>query len=253
MKFHHIRSFLNKRYVHPVFQKIHIFRILRSIDFDGFSKIKEKYENTPTGKKKAKYLNLQKCVRIALGQIHELNLHTSAKLNILDIGTGSGYFPYVCKYFGHSATGTERAAEDFVLKGTLNLDPLNSMYMETNQLLGIKRIPWTIRGFEPAPEFDQKFDLITAFAVMFDRKGDSGYRWDEKEWEFFIRDIVHNLLTDEGKIYIRLNLHYKHHHKKIQENDEFLKRACKYFISTGAEIRNNIVYYKSIRQIRTAL
>ena len=39
---------------------------------------------------------------------YELGLHRSPpRRKVLDLGTGCGYFPYICNYFGHTTVTTD--------------------------------------------------------------------------------------------------------------------------------------------------
>src|SRR6478735_5135628 len=54
------------------------------------------------------YLDAKDWLRKFLQEILRLQLHTSPPKRILDLGTGPGYFIYVCRYLGHEVLGLER-------------------------------------------------------------------------------------------------------------------------------------------------
>ena len=62
-----------------------------------------------------------------------------------------------------------------------------------------------IAAFESLDVPHQKFDLITAFSVTFDRDAER-HRWRRDEWQFLLRDL-RRLLVDDGRIFLRLNRH----------------------------------------------
>ena len=107
-----------------------------------------------------------------------LKLHKNKAKNILDIGSGAGYFGYVVKFFGHSYTGLDI--------------PTNDFYACTNKTYNNSIITRTI---SPKSEVDlpesNGFDLITSFSITFNRKyvENRAIYWSESDWDFFLKDI----------------------------------------------------------------
>jgi SAM-dependent methyltransferase len=111
-------------------------------------------------------------------------------LRVLDIGSGAGYFLFVCKQLGHSVMG-------------LDLDwPL--MYAEMFEMMQMPRRVWRIEPFQPLPDLGGRFDFLTGFAVCFNSHG-SEQVWGIKEWEFFLDNVEKNVLSESGEIYFELN------------------------------------------------
>ena len=109
---------------------------------------------------------------------------------MLDIGTGFGYFPYICEFFGNYAVAIDV--------------PDHLLFNKVTQFLKVKKIPHRIEPFQPLPNFDQKFDLVTAFQVAFNWY-DRTKPWEEKEWSFFLEDIFTNILKENGEIAFEMN------------------------------------------------
>ena len=78
-------------------------------------------------------------MRRALYSAYELGLHRARPRRVLDLGTGCGYFPYICNYFGHTAV-------------TADLDDV-PMYNEITQFLRLDRRVLSIRAFEEVARF----------------------------------------------------------------------------------------------------
>ena len=74
------------------------------IDTERFYQLKKKYSELGDEYKGMKYLRFNTRFKGRLNYVYQLGLADSKeKKNILDIGTGVGYFPYICNRFGHNA------------------------------------------------------------------------------------------------------------------------------------------------------
>ena len=212
-----------------LFQERHAPQILRSIDTRAYDRVLNRYQGAALEHRKTKYLDLERGVRVALRYLHRARLDAHPPSRVLDIGTGAGYFPYACRYFGHQAIGTEKRSEDFRSDGARQLD---SMYLKLNELLMNERIRWTVRAFEEAPRFDERFDLVTAFSTWFDFDHEGEIRWDERPWKFLLTDLANNVLTERGRISVKLNLHKRN----VAENDQRRERVLKFVTRTGGVV-----------------
>jgi SAM-dependent methyltransferase len=179
------RVFLTRRFVFRVDPD----RIIASIDRQGFEAIHERHAIENPGPNWPKYLDLKKWVGINLRRVRQLELDYGRTKRILDIGSGAGYFLYICKWFGHDAVG-------------LDIDEV-PMYPQMTRLLGLKRIVWRIEAFVPLPDFGSKFDLITAFMICFNNHNREG-RWGVREWDFFLSDVTRHL-NPGGRVWLELN------------------------------------------------
>ena len=138
-----------------------------------------------------KFLNLEVFIPTNLLRIHRLELHQAKALDILDLGTGTGYFPFICEYYGHRAWGLDTGR--------------NVVFNDVTRWLGVKRKVWEIKAFEPIPSLGLKFDLITAYMTNFDRYGED-VRWGCREWDYFFQDLAKNHLNPGGRDFLRLNV-----------------------------------------------
>lgn len=123
---------------------------------------------------------------------YDLGLHEGPPRRVLDIGTGAGHFPFVCRFFGHHAVG---------------IDIDNALYDGIATCLGVER---TIVRVEPRmrlPDLGGRFDLVTACNVTFnDKRTPRGPRlyWSVEEWQFFLDDVVAHHLRRPGTLFIAL-------------------------------------------------
>ena len=124
-----------------------------------------------------------------LQRIRDLELDIGRRRRVLDIGSGSGYFLYICKLLGHDAVG-------------LDVDDM-PMFNQTIALLGVNRVVWRIQKFVPLPDLGKKFDLITAHMICFNNHKVPGL-WGVPEWDFFLDDVS-RFLAPGGRIWFELN------------------------------------------------
>jgi SAM-dependent methyltransferase len=144
------------------------------------------------GSYRFKFLDLKTFLPMTITRAHFIGLHESKGLDILDIGTGTGYFPVVCKYYGHNAMAIDQNG--------------NQVFEDVTKWLNVDRRTWKIRAFQPIPYLGQRFDLVTAFMVNFDRFEGPEYKpWTTKEWDFFLFDLACNHLKDGGRVVLLLN------------------------------------------------
>lgn len=138
-----------------------------------------------------KYLNFDAYIRAYYKDAQMLGLDSEPPRRILDIGTGVGYFPYICAALGNTATAID--VDDY------------PVYNATTAALGIDRYVHRIKAFEPLPALPTKFDLITAFAICFNNHKEPAL-WGVDEWRFFLRDLASNYLAPGGKLFFRFNV-----------------------------------------------
>ncbi len=113
---------------------------------------------------------------------------------ILDIGTGPGYFPFLCRHYGHDVIG-------------LDIGP--PCFGDIAGIIGVKRLMVRVEPMVLLPDFGRRFSLVTAIATMFERlrPGPSvGNRyWSLAQWQFFLSDLMRNQLRYPGRIWIDLD------------------------------------------------
>src|SRR6185295_5768133 len=109
--------------------------IIKTIDHEKFEKIRKRFHVEDPGDTPAKYLDLPTWMEANLQRIRDLELDLGRRRRVLDIGSGSGYFLYICKLLGHDAVG-------------LDVDDM-PMFNQTIALLGVNRVVWRIQKFVP--------------------------------------------------------------------------------------------------------
>jgi SAM-dependent methyltransferase len=167
------------------------FRILKILRLK--LKTKEIFINDHHPESFEKYLNYRFWLLENLTRIFDLGLESSSKkLKVLDIGTGFGYFPFLCSYYGHDAMA-------------IDLND-NEMYNDVIKKLNVKR---HVRRIERNIdiEINEKFDLITAFMICFNNHKTEDI-WNENDWTFFINSLKENNLNQPGTIFLSFNLEF---------------------------------------------
>jgi SAM-dependent methyltransferase len=140
-----------------------------------------------------KYLDVALYTLQKLLLARELGLEGGPSRRVLDIGTGGGHFPFVCRFFGHRVVG---------------IDIENALYEGIAACLGVQRTIVRVEPQTPLPDLGERFDLITACDVTFNDKDDRDGRrvyWTTVEWQFFLNDLVANHLQYPGTLYLKLN------------------------------------------------
>jgi SAM-dependent methyltransferase len=171
----------------------------------------------------AKYAHVDRWLKRHIKKIQDLRLHRSAPKEILDLGCGGGFFLFIAKQFGHSVTGLD--IDEFPLFG------------ELLKLFGVPRKIWTIKPFEPLPDFDRKFDWTTAFSTRFNRDREDRQVWGVKEWEYFLDDVKRHLQPD-GKVFLEIN--------SGKTKSYYPKEVRELFRSRGATLERDYVYFPKI-------
>jgi len=149
-----------------------------------------------------------------------LDLDWGRRKQILDIGSGAGYFLYICKWLAHNPLG-------------LDIDEV-PMYAEMTRMLGLPRVIWRVNAFQRLPEFAHKFDLVTAFMICFNGHK-SPALWGPEEWTFFLDDLE-TRLKPGGRIHLSFN----------RENDGsfYTEATRRFFLERGAVIEEERVTFR---------
>ena len=191
------------------------------LESKGFGRIRSKYANPNDQKGWPKYVDAGHRLELAIRQARSVQLDRRKPLRILDIGSGAGYFLFVCKQLGHRVLGLD-----------LDWPP---MYAETFQMMEMPRCVWRIEPFQPLPDLGGRFDFLTGFAVCFNSHG-SDHVWGIKEWEFFLDDVEKSVLSDSGEMYFELNPEPWGYY--TPELSEFFRRR-------GAQVEGKKVTFKA--------
>ena len=201
------------RWTHPVNKR----RILDDIDWVQFERLREQFPYRPGSPRINRFENVAYWIDINIERAQDLWLDRSPPLHILDLGCGAGYFLYVCKHFGHRVLGFD--TDD---------DPL---FRATIALLDVPRVIGRIGRQTPLPDLHQKFDLITAHRICFNRIGRArdGVEWSPADWKFFIDDIRSRFLNENGRLLLDLN-------PRPDCSSFFTIDLRKFFLAQGARI-----------------
>jgi 2-polyprenyl-3-methyl-5-hydroxy-6-metoxy-1,4-benzoquinol methylase len=118
-----------------------------------------------------------------------MGLEQAGTKKILDIGSGLGVFPWICRLHNHHCTLTD-------------VSP-HQIWRKAHRLLQINR---NYRDLEIVAyqdiELTQQYDIITAHRTVFD---EHDYRWHAEEWTWFLKQLA-PFLTDTGFVFIKTNL-----------------------------------------------
>lgn len=152
----------------------------------------------PTDREGAlKFLHLNFWRQLNVERAVRLGLHHGPRLKIVDLGTGPGFFPFVCHLCGHDVLGVDRPLKEFNDEEAL-------VYSLGPSVLGVPVIRQSIAAFTPL-NLPVQSNLITAYMICFNRhkKPDE---WGRSAWEFFLRDAAKYLMP-EGRICLGFNPH----------------------------------------------
>jgi SAM-dependent methyltransferase len=182
------------RLLHP----LPVGRFLRHIDQAALSELAARHasELLP-GQNWTKYFDARRWLKLNIRRAQDIGLDRARRpLRVLDVGSGAGYFLFVCRELGHSGIGLDVAEPVF--------------YGKIFQQLGLERVVWRVEAREPLPETllaGGKFDLITAFSIAFNGHK-SAHVWGPPEWDFLLNDLRDRFLIPGGRIYFDLNPEY---------------------------------------------
>lgn len=165
--------------------------ILKTIDLKAFEPYQKKYHDAdPRPHGYSKYLDIEPWMVNKLMVVLDLGLDKCKPMRILDIGTGAGYFPFICQYFGHEVV-------------SLDLD-IVPMYNDLCQFLKVDRRTWRVEKYQKLPDVGGKFDLVTAFMIKFNNHYQPDL-WSKPEWKFFVDDLRTNQMNPNGRIFLSFN------------------------------------------------
>lgn len=142
------------------------------------------------GQTYSKYTDFKRYFIINLRRIYRLGLHKSSCLRILDIGSGAGFFCWLCKEYGHDVYALD-------VPGVAIFDYLIPE-------LGIHRTHCCIKPGVPIPKINGSFHLIVAFAICF-HELEGNQRWDHNHWLYFLNDIKKNFAHSGTKMHLFFN------------------------------------------------
>jgi SAM-dependent methyltransferase len=200
--------------------------IIATIDREQFEEIRARHWMDDPGEEPPKYLELPVWIEANLKRIRDLELDVGRSRRILDIGSGNGYFVYICGLLGHDAIG-------------MDIDEM-PMFNEMIELLGVKRRVWRVQPFVPLPNLGGLFDVVTAHQICFNgHKSDQ--LWGVAEWDFFLNDLSRHL-SDRGRIWFEFNREF--------DGTCYSEELKEFFESRGAETNSNRVIFNEAPRVR---
>lgn len=115
--------------------------------------------------------------------VKEQLLYKRHNMKIFDIGSGFGYFPWLCKRIGHD-----------VICSDIHVD----LYDRVREFLGLEGVRLRVVPLEKL-QIEGKFDMISALKCSFHDM--QGKKWGRKIWRHFYKECVHHL-NKKGMLYI---------------------------------------------------
>jgi SAM-dependent methyltransferase len=185
-----------------------------------FQRIFERESVSDPGISLQKYLNYKAYILTYFKDAELLGLTSGEPRSVLDIGTGVGYFQFICSKLGHKAFAID--VDEYPI------------YNEAVDALGVERTFHRIEAFRLLPDMKRHFDLVTAFAICFNNHKMPNL-WGRDEWAFFLRDLANNHLNPGGKVFLRLNIEF---------DDGFGKQEVRDLMSdlAGRIVNNDVAF-----------
>jgi SAM-dependent methyltransferase len=203
-----------ERAMHP----LRLEPLFAKIDRTRLAEIEAQYASSK--EHYAKYADVKRWLRLNIVRAQDLKLHRCPPKSVLDLGCGGGFFLFILQQLGHACQG-------------LDIDEF-PLFTQLLDLFGVNRRIWTIRPYEPLPDFGRKFDLITAFSIDFNRESKRDWWWDAPEWAFFLDDLNRHL-NPGGRIFLGLN--------PGKNKDYYTPELLDFFIARGATVeRENVSF-----------
>lgn len=202
-----------KRAVHPQ----PVSRFLRHIDQPALAALGQRHKDLlQPGQNWTKYFEAPRWLKLNIRRAQDIGVDREKQaLRVLDLGSGAGYFLFVCKQLGHPGIGLDV--------------PEPAFYGEVFDLFGLERVVAPVQAREPLPEAlltKGKFDLVTAFSIAFNGHK-SPALWGPAEWDFLLNDLRDRFLLPGGRIYFDLNPEYDGTFMTPELREFFLRRGAK--------------------------
>lgn len=150
--------------------------LLRDVDHEKIEAIRLLRAIPNPGIRVEKYLEMDRWLDTNVRRILNIGLDLAEPKRVLDLGSGAGYFLYICKRLGHDVLGLDMH------------DPGTAWYGDLLELFGVQRTMWRIDPYVRLPELGKPFDYVCSFMVCFNRHI-SEDAWKVEEWRFFLDDL----------------------------------------------------------------
>jgi hypothetical protein len=138
-----------------------------------------------------------------LGAATRLGLHERPPMRVLDLGAGPAHFGLVCASFGHTYHGL-----DIPLRPSSPFHD-RDLYGELFAAFGLERMLQRITAFTPLV-VTHRFDMVSCLMGLFctNRVDGKSVSWTWPEWQFFLRDLIDNVLEPRFEVFLNLNRQY---------------------------------------------
>lgn len=188
--------------------------VLAAVDMEKFEAVKARYAHlTYDDYKRVKYLDIENYLARNIANAQRLNLIGGPKRRILDLGSGCGFFPFICRQYGHHVECVDMGGID--------------IFDDMMEVFGLSRLNRTIKPMQPIDLPWSDFDLVTGLMIKFDQISETS-RFGPMEWAFFYQDCATNYLKPHGSIFLEFN--------KLPDLPETEAENAQAFSSWGAEI-----------------
>jgi SAM-dependent methyltransferase len=186
-----------------------------------------------------KFLNLDSWLRAIIRRTVLIGLHRGRDAALLDLGTGTGIFPFVCRHFGHQAIGFDLPADALRM-------PEREIFTLMPRAFNVPVVRSSIRPFAPL-EISGRYDFVTAFLVTFNnhKRPDE---WGQAEWQYFVEDVATHLKSG-GRLVLMLNSHEERYGASLQYYDHATRA---YFASVGRVFGATVIIGEAAAELATA-
>ena len=133
---------------------------------------------------------VEKYIQEKLSVANYLGLYDTTGKTLIDIGTGAGWFPYICKLYGHHCVGTE----------TINTETFKETYIPIYEHLNLDICDALVHAKTPF-KLDIQVDYIVTLRSFFPNRPRI---WEVDDWKYFFKDIIKNL-NPNGGLYLGCN------------------------------------------------
>ncbi len=162
-------------------------------------------------------------------RVGALSLQKSRRLEILDIGCGPGYFIAAARACGHECYGVDAPFDAMS-------EVEKRVYGEITTALSCNTFisHLSIERFAPMSVPHRNLDVITAFAICFNRHRQED-EWGLPEWRFFVEDSMSHL-GNGGLLHLELNANLERYHSL-----KFYDSETREFFDSVGTVRGGIV------------
>lgn len=182
-------SIVRERGVGPALSMMKQFYQSRPLLINKIQGVQNEFGVDDPGVGAEKYLDVNVFLLEAYRRAFLLRLDLKPPKRILDLGTGAGYFPWVCNRLGHDVEA-------------IDLDN-NSMYNALVEALEVRRYAHEIKSEGELP-VNKTYELITAFMICFNGHH-TNQLWGVCDWQSFLRTLA-TYCSQDSEIFLSFNI-----------------------------------------------